>query len=88
MKYNEIEAFKNLVGNKIFTVEFIKKNGESRIMNARLGVKKYLKGGEIAYNPIDRGYLPVYDMQKKDYRMININSIQRLKFEGIEYEVN
>jgi len=64
---------------KYFTVSFTKKDGTNRVMNARLGVKAYLKGGSLPYDPIEKGLLPVYDVKTKGYRMININSISKLK---------
>lgn len=72
---------------KFFTVTFIKKDGTERVMNARLGVKAYLRGGELPYNPEAKGLIPVYDMQKHDYRMVNINTIKKLKIGNNEYEV-
>ena len=36
---------------KFFTVTFTKKDGTTRVMNARLGVKAYLKGGDLPYDP-------------------------------------
>lgn len=73
---------------KMFTVTFIKKsNGEKRTMNARLGVKAYLRGGVLPYDPNTKGLIPVYDIQTKDYRMINIQGIVNLKTGGIEYNV-
>jgi len=73
---------------KMFTVTFIKKsNGEKRTMNARLGVKAYLRGGVLPYDPNTKGLIPVYDIQAKDYRMINIQGIVNLKTGGIEYNV-
>jgi hypothetical protein len=58
-----------------FTVTFIKKDGTTRVMNARFGVKKYLKGGELPYDPIAKGLLPVFDVQKGEYRMINTSTL-------------
>jgi hypothetical protein len=73
---------------KMFTVTFIKKsNGEKRTMNARLGVKAYLRGGVLPYDPNTKGLIPVYDIQSKDYRMVNIQGIVNLKTGGIEYNV-
>jgi hypothetical protein len=73
---------------RMFTVTFIKKsNGEKRTMNARLGVKAYLRGGVLPYDPNTKGLIPVYDIQTKDYRMINIQGIVNLKTGGIEYNV-
>ncbi len=36
-------VIKNMVGQKIFKAKFVKKNGEIREMNCKLGVKKHLK---------------------------------------------
>jgi hypothetical protein len=72
---------------KFFTVTFIKKDGTTRLMNARLGVKAYLRGGELPYNPEDKGLIPVYDVKTKDYRMINVNTITNLKIGTTEYQV-
>ena len=58
-----------------FTVTFVKKDGTTRVMNARFGVKKYLKGGELPYDPIAKGLLPVFDVQKGEYRMINTSTL-------------
>jgi hypothetical protein len=81
---NVIE-FKEMVSDgKIFTVEFIKKDGTVRKMNARLGVKKHLKGGSLAFDPSERNLLPVFDMQKEGYRMINASTILTIKIGGKE----
>jgi len=72
---------------KFFTVTFIKKDGSTRVMNARLGVKAYLKGGELPYDPEEKGLIPVYDVKTGDYRMINVNTITKLKIGNNEYEV-
>lgn len=73
-KFNELTK-----DGKIFTVTFTKKDGTSRTMNCRTGVKKYLKGGELKYNPSEHGYVIVYDLQTKGYRTINTNTITELK---------
>lgn len=84
MTINEI---KSLAHNQIFSVKFIKKDGTLREMVCRLGVKKHLKGGELAYDAKSMGYLPVFDMQKEDYRMINTNTIVEIKINGVVYKV-
>lgn len=81
-----IEKAKELVGNKIFSVEFIKLNGEPRKMVCRLGVKKHLKGGSLGYDARSLNLLPVFDMEKGQYRMINFDSIINLTVDGITYE--
>ena len=72
---------------KFFTVTFIKKDGTERVMNARLGVKVYLKGGELPYNPDEKGLIPVYDVKTGGYRMVNVNTIKKLKIGNSEYNV-
>ena len=73
---------------KFFSAVFIKKDGTLRTMNCRLGVKKYLKGGELRFSPSKKGLVVVFDRDKKEYRMININTTQSLKVNGKEYHVN
>ena len=68
---------KNMVGQKIFKAKFVKKNGEVREMNCKLGVKKHLKHG-INVNNRDR-YLTVYDMKSEGYRNINLNTILEIR---------
>lgn len=73
---------------RIFTVIFIKRStGEKRVMNARLGVKAFLHGGELPYNPNDKNLIPCYDIQKRAYRMINIDGIEELKIDKYIFKV-
>jgi hypothetical protein len=85
-KQEAAQVIKNSKG-KYFTVSFTKKDGTNRIMNARLGVKVYLKGGTLPYNPDEKGLIPVFDAKVKKYRMININTINKLTIDKIEYTV-
>jgi len=71
-----VEKILNSKG-KFFTVTFTKKDGTTRVMNCRLGVTKYLKGGESTLNPND--YITVYDLQSKGYRAINRKTIIDVK---------
>jgi hypothetical protein len=76
---------------KIFTVTFTKKDGTERVMNARLGVKKYLQGGTLTFNAESKGLIPVYDLQAPDpekaYRMVSVDTISKLKIGGNTYTV-
>lgn len=62
---------------KIFSVEFVKKDGSVRLMNCRLGVTKYLKGGQSTLDP--NKFITVYDLQSEGYRAINIETIINVK---------
>lgn len=72
---------------EFFSVQFIKKDGTVRDMVCRLGVTKYLKGGELAFDPEEKGLMVVYEMNVEGYRMININSLRQLKIDGQIYRV-
>ena len=72
---------------KFFTVTFIKKDGTERTMNARLGVKVYLRGGQLEYDAEEKGLIPVYDVKTKGYRMVNVSTITNLKIGKNEYTV-
>lgn len=76
---------KELAGNTIFSVDFVKKDGTPRTMTCRLGVKAHLKGGELPYCPVEKGVLPVYDMIKSDYRMINLATVTEIRANGNIY---
>ena len=71
----------------IFSVSFIKKNGDLREMTCRLGVTKHLKGGEQAYDPKDYDLITVFDLQAQDYRMINIETLKRITVDGRSFSV-
>ena len=73
--------------NLIFSVVFLKKNGELRPMTCMLGVKKHLKGGRLSYDPKERNNLIVFDMQKEGYRTINLDTLTLVNMKGVQYHV-
>jgi hypothetical protein len=60
---------------KIFSVTFVKKDGSLRKMNAMRGVRKGVKGVGHSFNPSEKNLLTVYDMQKRDFRFVNLNEV-------------
>ena len=72
---------------RIFSAVFTKKDGEKRLMNCRRKVKKYVKGVGRKFDPIDRGLIGVFDLQKDQHRFINLNTLESLKIKGVEYKV-
>ena len=57
-----LEELKSLKWDHVFRVSFFKKDGSHREMLARFGVKKNLKGGELAYSPKEKDLIVVADM--------------------------
>lgn len=68
---------------KVFTVGFTKQNGEFREMNCRLGVVKHLVGGKST-TAHKKNLVTVFDMQKKAYRNINVDTLKFMRTGGVE----
>jgi len=76
----------NATGGKIFSCEFVKKDGSVRKMIARLGVAKDLKGGANGASA-KNSLITVWDMLSGGYRMVNLSTLTALKVNGVAYEV-
>ena len=72
---------------KFFSAVFRKKNGERRLMNCRTNVGKYVKGVGLKFKPQDKGLMTVFDLQKGQYRFINLMTLERIKIRGVIYKV-
>ena len=92
MKTINTDKAKELIiktNGQIFSSLFIKKNGEHRLINARLKVTKHLKkeAKPRPYEPSKYNLITVFDMQKKSYRMINLNTLQTLTINKKMYNI-
>lgn len=85
------EFRKHASNGAIFTIKFVKRtDGTIRIMNARFGVTKYLKGGSLSYDPASHNLMGCYDVKgnpdipdsSAGYRMINLETLIELKYKG------
>ena len=86
-KDTAIQMIKDSKG-KIFGVTFIKRTtGDIRNMSARLGVSKGVTGEGLNYNPESKQLLTVYDMHKKQYRMLNTETLSQLNIQGQLYSI-
>ena len=72
---------------KIFSAVFTKKDGEKRTMVCRQGVAKYVKGVGLKFKPEERSLIGVFDMHKKAYRFINLETLEKIKVKGREFEI-
>lgn len=90
-----IEAFRNFVGDGIFTAVFKKKDGSIRTMNARIKVQKYVKGTapEVTAKRKEtlakNNMVGVYEMKgtsdrmgAENYRTINLETLLELRANG------
>lgn len=78
------DEFLRAVGDgRFFSAKFVKRtNGEIRKINARVGVKNHLKGGEKNFKDEDYDLVTVYDLMNGGYRSIPMDSLVELKAHG------
>ncbi len=63
------------MGGKFFSVEFIKRDGKTRVMLCKVGVTKYLKGGK---RTVGDDVQVVFDMHKMQYRSFRYDSVIKI----------
>lgn len=76
-----IKAVIESAGSTFFTVEFVKADGSIRKMNCRKGVSKHLRGGDSTLTGKPH-LVTVFDMQKKAYRAINLDTVRWVRVRG------
>jgi len=85
---DEAKELINETNGQIFSSTFIKKDNSIRTLTARLGKRYKSKTGKSApYKPQNYNLLPVYDMQKKAFRMLNFNTLLTLTINKINYKI-
>ena len=79
------ELVKLVSDGRFFGIEFQKRDGTVRQMQARLGVTKHLRGGQKAYSDAAKGILTVFSTDARGYRSIRLDSILSLVVNGTTY---
>jgi len=69
----------------IFAATFTKKDGSNRLMNARTGKKYTPTGRKAPYKAEGFNLIPLYDMRKKAFRMLNFNTLLTLSINKTKY---
>ena len=77
---NTKQAIAIIKTKRFFSAEFIKKDGSTRYITGQYGVMKHLKPNAKpqAYKPAERGYLTIWDLKKREYRLLNTQTITKL----------
>lgn len=84
-KKDVLDVMNSIKSGQFFTITFTKRNSKDiRVMNCRTGVKKYLKGGKMGYNPTSYDLISVWDVQAhkekgNGYRTIPLEGITEIK---------
>jgi len=88
MKSLELAGILANTEGRIFTATFVKRTtGEVRTMTCRTGVKKHKSGAGLAFNPIKKNLLPVWDIDADGYRFISVDALLSAVVDGKEYKV-
>jgi len=56
-------------------------------MRATTRYEEHLKGGELKYDTIEKGLLPVWDLDKQAFRSIPLDSVVVIKVQGKIYTI-
>ena len=70
-----IESKIRSTNGKIIKIIFIKKDNTTRVMSARIGVRKGLVGAGRS-KPLPDNMINVYDMVNHGYRTVNLDSVK------------
>ena len=70
----------------IFSTTFLKKDNTIRTLTSRTGKQYKSKTGKKApYNPSEYNLIALYDMRKKAFRMLNLNTLITLSINKNKY---
>ena len=82
---DELKAMIKSTKGRFFSCTFIKKDGSMRVMNARIGCHKGVKG--IGRKFQKENLVTVFDAQAKEYRMVNVDTMQNFKCGKFNWKV-
>ena len=72
----------------IFSTTYIKKDNTIRTLTSRTGKQYKSKTGRKApYKPKEYNLMPLYDMRKKAFRMLNFNTLLTLSINKTKYKI-
>ena len=74
-----LKKFVEDMDGKFVSVDFLKIDGNKRTLTGRLGVKKFLKGGDNKVEALDRPYLTMFDVQAMGYRTVSLDTVSEIR---------
>lgn len=95
MKQEVAKLIKSISKGKIFSVTYTKKDGSKRVICTMNGVHKGVTGTGLKFDRKEKRVLPMYDLNVarktknpfKSWRMVNVDTIESIRFDGIELKV-
>jgi hypothetical protein len=86
IKRTKVEGFLRALGDSMFGIDYIKKDGTPRSLTGRLDVAP-LKGGKNKVEANDRSYMTVFDVLKREYRTVDVDTASRIRVDGKVYDI-
>lgn len=87
IKRTKVEGFLRTLGGVMFGIDYIKKDGTPRSLTGRLDVVP-LKGGKNKVEALDRSYLTAFDVLKREYRTVDVDTASRIRVNGRVYDID
>lgn len=83
---NYFESIIKSTKGKFFTAEFVKANGDYRVMTCRTGVKKGVSGTPLDFYTSKKGKrnVVVWDTAKHSFRTIPVERLKSITFSGLK----
>ena len=73
---------------KIFSTTFVKKDNTIRTLTSRTGKQYTPTGRKAPYKAEEFNMIPLYDMRKKAFRMLNLNTLITLSINKEKYLID
>lgn len=74
MKAQLLRQFAGYSG-QIFTVDYVDENGQHKMVNGRLDVKRYMKSQDVTSTPESSKVMHIFDMQALEYKAVPTSAI-------------
>lgn len=84
-------------GGRFASVEFVKRDGTVRVMQVQPACDRFHVKGEAGCPSGRQGaatralshpeLMPIFDVKKKAFRSINLDTVRKVRVDGLEFEV-
>ena len=76
-----------IVNGTHFQVVFTKKDGSERVLSTIKGLAPDLNGKGKRYSDQEKGFISLYDVAIREWRVCNLNTLSEIRFEDVLVEV-
>jgi len=77
-----IDILAKASNGRFMTVTFVKKDGTLRTINGRTGVHFNGEASPVRYDANDQAYILMWSVRDRNFRRINLNTVERIASQG------